>query len=289
MVDVFNINDLIYKVNADKVTDTSNQQTMEYKDVLDKIRHIISKYHSAELVDVIYSPSAVDKLKNLIIRYLNQNKMSVEECVNISSLADKIYEDMAGFGILTKYLQNEDVEEVNINAWNSIEVVYPDRVELLEETFVSPEDCMDKIKKMVWLGGSIIDGSNPKVDSFIGEGVRISALIPPCVDGKIGGVASIRRQKENVITRRLMIEYGSATAEELDFLPLCINNGVSLAIAGSTGSGKTTDLAYLISCLDDDKRIYTIEDTRELNIAKYKNGRMTNRVVQTLTKDAPIP
>lgn len=79
-------------------------------------------------------------------------------------------------------------------------------MELLEETFVSPDDCMDKIKKMVWLGGSIIDGSNPKVDSYIGEGVRISALIPPCVDSKTGGVASIRRQKENVITRRLMIE-----------------------------------------------------------------------------------
>ncbi len=50
-----------------------------------------------------------------------------------------------------------------------------------------------------------------------------------------------------------MIEYGSATPEELEFLPVCINNGVSLAIAGSTGSGKTTDLAYLISCLDKKK------------------------------------
>ena len=291
MIDVFNINDLIYKMNVNMNVDSenSNQQTMKYKDVVDKIRHIISKYHSAELIDVIYSPSAGDTLKNLIIRYINQNRMLVEGCSNISVLADKIYEDMAGFGILTKYLQDEEVEEVNINAWNCIEVIYPDKVEMLEETFVSPDDCMDKIKKMVWLGGSIIDGSNPKVDSFIGDGVRISAIIPPCVDSKTGGVASIRRQKENVITRRLMIEYGSATADELEFLPLCINNGVSIAIAGSTGSGKTTDLAYLISCINNNKRIYTIEDTRELNIAKYENGKMTNRVVQTLTKNGPNP
>ena len=291
MIDVFNINDLIYKMNVNMTVDSenSNQQTMKYKDVVDKIRHIISKYHSAELIDVIYSPSAGDTLKNLIIRYINQNRLLVEGCSNISVLADKIYEDMAGFGILTKYLQDEEVEEVNINAWNCIEVIYPDKVEMLEETFVSPDDCMDKIKKMVWLGGSIIDGSNPKVDSFIGDGVRISAIIPPCVDSKTGGVASIRRQKENVITRRLMIEYGSATADELEFLPLCINNGVSIAIAGSTGSGKTTDLAYLISCINNNKRIYTIEDTRELNIAKYENGKMTNRVVQTLTKNGPNP
>lgn len=292
MVSVFNINDLIYKMNAglskDKTAVNGKEQT--YKEVLDKIRHIISQNHSAELINVMYSDEAKEKLKNLIVRYLNQNKMSVDECENISELADKIYEDMAGFGILSKYITDANVEEINVNAWNSIEVIYPDKVLLLEDTFINPDDCMDKIKKMVWLGGSIIDGSNPKVDSFIGEGVRISAIIPPCVDRKTGGVASIRRQKKNVITRNLMIDYGSATEEELDFLSLCVNNGVSLAIAGSTGSGKTTDLSYLIECLDDEKRVYTIEDTRELNIAKInEKGCMTNRVVQTVTKDGVNP
>lgn len=258
--------------------------------MLDKIRHIISQNHSAELINVMYSEEAKEKLKNLIVRYLNQNKMSVDDCDSISSLADRIYEDMAGFGILSKYITDPNVEEINVNAWNSIEVIYPNGIRMLEETFINPDDCMDKIKKMVWLGGSIIDGANPKVDSFIGEGIRISAIIPPCVDKKTGGVASIRRQKKNVITRKLMIEYGSATDEELDFLSLCVNNGISLAIAGSTGSGKTTDLSYLIECLDVDKRVYTIEDTRELNIAKLNDkGIMENRVVQTVTKDGVNP
>lgn len=290
MVEVFNINDLIYKVNAGAGAEQStDKREFTYKEVLDKIRHTISKNHSSELIDVLYSKDASEKLKNLIVRYLNQNRLSVAECRNISELADRIYEDMAGFGVLTKYLSDAAVEEININAWNCIEVVYPDGMKLLEETFINADDCMDKIKKMVWLGGSIIDGSNPKVDSFIGEGIRISAIIPPCVDKRTGGVASIRRQKENVITRELMIKYGSATEEELDFLSLCVNNGVSLAIAGSTGSGKTTDLGYLIGCLDNSKRIYTIEDTRELNIAEIDGGRMVNRVVQTVTKEGTNP
>lgn len=290
MVEVFNINDLIYKMNSGTDAGTSAENAGTYKEVLDKIRHVISHNHSAELINVMYSDEAKEKLKNLIVRYLNQNKLSVAECKNISELADKIYEDMAGFGVLSKYLTDPAVEEININAWNSIEVIYPDKIIMLDETFINADDCMDKIKKMVWLGGSIIDGSNPKVDSFIGEGIRISAIIPPCVDKKTGGVASIRRQKKNVITRKLMIEYGSATNEELDFLSLCVNNGVSLAIAGSTGSGKTTDLSYLIECLDAQKRVYTIEDTRELNIAKVNSkGIMENRVVQTVTKDGVNP
>ena len=291
MVEVFNINDLIYKLNAgQKSENVDNRKERTYKEVLDSIRHVISTNHSAELINVMYSEEAKEKLKNLIVRYLNQNKMSVPECESISALADKIYEDMAGFGILSKYLTEPTVEEINVNAWNSIEVVYPDRIETLDQTFINPDDCMDKIKKMVWLGGSIVDGSAPTVDSFIGEGIRISAIIPPCVDKKTGGVASIRRQKKNVITRDLMIEYGSAIPEQLDFLSLCVNNGVSLAIAGSTGSGKTTDLSYLIECLDVKKRVYTIEDTRELNIAKLnEKGIMENRVVQTVTKDGVNP
>lgn len=292
MAGIFNINDLIYKMNSfikgEKKDNSSTNNS--YKDVLDRIRRLISENHSAELINVMYSEEAKEKLKNLIVRYLNQNKLSVPECDSISELADKIYEDMAGFGILSKYITDPDVEEININAWNSIEVVYPDRVDLLEKTFISPDDCMDKIKKMVWLGGSIIDGSSPTVDSFIGEGIRISAIIPPCVDRRTGGVASIRRQKKNIITRKLLVDYESATDEELDFLTLCVNNGVSLAIAGSTGSGKTTDLSYLIECIDIKKRIYTIEDTRELNIAKInENGVMENRVIQTITKDGVNP
>ena len=87
-----------------------------------------------------------------------------------------------------------------------------------------------------------------------------------------------------------MIEYGSATDEELNFLSLCVNNGVSLAIAGSTGSGKTTDLSYLIECLDVKKRVYTIEDTRELNIAKVNAKELwKTELYKQLPRTALIP
>lgn len=175
MVDVFNINDLIYKLNSGQKNEkTDNNRERTYKEVLDTIRHVISTNHSAELINVMYSEGAREKLKNLIVRYLNQNKMSVPECKSISDLADRIYEDMAGFGILSKYITDPDVEEINVNAWNGIEVIYPDRVELIDKTFINPDDCMDKLKKMVWLGGSIVDGSTPIVDSFIGDGIRIT-------------------------------------------------------------------------------------------------------------------
>jgi hypothetical protein len=92
------------------------------------------------------------------------------------------------------------------------------------------------------------------------------------------------------LRRENLIEWGTATAEELDFLVMCVNNGVSLAIAGATGSGKTADMGYILSCIPNEKRIVTIEDTRELSLARYdENGAMINDVIHLLTKEAPNP
>jgi pilus assembly protein CpaF len=139
-------------------------------------------------------------------------------------------------------------------------------------------------------GNVILDGSKPIGDSFIARGVRMSGAITPCVDQDAGAIASIRKQKPSYITRENLIEWDTATSEELDFLTLCVNNGVSVAIAGATGSGKTADMGYILSCVSSDKRIVTIEDTRELSLEQFdENGVMINDVIHLLTKEEPNP
>ena len=67
MVEVFNINDLIYKVNAGITADNSSKgKARTYKEALDTVRFEISKNHSSELINVLYSDEAKEKLKNLI-------------------------------------------------------------------------------------------------------------------------------------------------------------------------------------------------------------------------------
>ncbi len=74
--------------------------------------------------------------------------------------------------------------------------------------------------------------------------------------------------------------------EELEFLSMSLNNGISLAIGGATGSGKTTFLGCLLTDIEDSKRIYTIEDSRELNLIKYDtDGKIINRVIHTKTNE----
>lgn len=266
-----------------------NVSAKSYIEVLESVRSSISKNHATELANVIAEQDGQKVLKNLISKYIHQNNLICNEIGDYNELIEKIFEDMAGFGFLTKYIYSENVEEININSWNDVEVIdnlcgnAPYRK--LDEHFNTPEQCIDMVKKMCALGGVVIDGSQPVKDSYIFKGVRISAMISPIVDEEVGATASIRRQKTNMITREQLISYGTATGDELDFLNMCLAYGISIAIGGSTGSGKTTDLGYLLRNIPNDKRVYTIEDSRELNLIKHdETGKIINRIIHTLTR-----
>lgn len=286
----FSVNDLIYRANKLRSDSGESMQAQDYSEILDKLQRIIAKNHSSELAQVLYSEEAEEKLKDLIMRYLNSEQLVAKDKGNISELVDAIYYDMAGMGVLSPYLQDTDTEEINVNGYGGIWVLYRDKKMRLNETFGTPEACSNIVRKMSRFGNVILDGSKPIGDSFIARGVRMSGAISPCVDPDAGAIASIRKQKPSFITRENLIEWDTATAEELDFLTLCVNNGVSVAIAGATGSGKTADMGYILSCVPPDKRIVTIEDTRELSLAKFdENGVMINDVIHLLTKEEPNP
>lgn len=287
----FSINELIYTINQKReITGKDNTKKQSYSEVLGRIQQLISQNHSAELAEILYSNESEMRLKSLIVRYLNQNRLAVDGVSNISELADKIFNDMAGIGLLTEYLKDPEIEEININGYNGIWVQYKDKTEVIPYNFNSPLDCLNIVKKMSRFGGVILDGSKPIGDSFIAKGIRMSGAIAPCVDGSVGAIASIRKQRPAYITKENLIKWGTATEQQLDFLVTCINNGVSLALTGATSSGKTSDMGYLLSNIDDRKRVVTIEDTKELNLAKFdEKGIMTNDVVQLMTREEPNP
>lgn len=290
----FNVYQAIYEVGQCKDGSVLKAETKTtarpYAEILDVVKDAISKNHASDLANVISTPRGGALLKNLLSKYIYQKHLICTEHDNLNVLVDKCYEDMAGFGFLTKYLYDEDVEEINCNAWNDIEIITSEGWKKIDEHFLSPTQCVDMTKKMCQLGGVIIDGSQPAQDSYISQGVRISAIIPPCVDDDVGAAFSIRKQKTNFITKEQLIEWNTATEEELDFLTLCISHGVSLGIAGSTGSGKTTDIGFLLRNIPFDKRIYSIEDSRELNLkVADDNGKILNRVIHTKTRPSNNP
>ena len=286
----FDIRQLMYdqarKRHESGAEQNAGRNYVEYGEALTLIRDVMNSNHTSELAAILEDSAAANYVKFLIARYIREFEINVMGMGNLSDLVNAIYDSMAGFDFLTEYIYREDVEEINGNAWNDIEIVTTRGWEKITKRFASPTQCQDIVKKMMQLGGVIIDGQRPTADSHITRGVRISAIIPPCVDEDCGAVFSIRKQKNKVFSRDELIGLDTATADELDFLELCLNHGVSIALAGATGSGKTSDIAYLLSKISKDKRIYTIEETRELTdiIKTDESGHVVNRVIHTRTR-----
>lgn len=259
-----------------------------YETVLDQVRGYVSGAHAETLAQSISEHSAAESVKQIIEGYIAKHHLRIDG-FSMRQLAERLYGDMAGFGFLDRYIADEEIEEINGNSWRDIEIVTRTGWRKIPEHFLSPQHAEDTLRKMVRLGGLVLDGTNPRVDSYITEGVRISVMIPPVTDRRTGAAFSLRRQRMARVTKERLVEWKTATPEMLDFLTLCVNNDVSVGIAGKTGSGKTTDISFLLNAVDGNKRIFTIEETRELDLFhEDENGNALNRVIHTCTRPSEL-
>ncbi|MCK4724491.1 MAG: CpaF family protein, partial [Anaerolineales bacterium] len=71
---------------------------------------------------------------------------------------------------------------------------------------------------------------------------------------------------KNPITIEQLIDFGTVTAEALQFLKACVEAKLNVVISGGTGSGKTTLLNILSQYIPNDERIVTIENAAELQL-----------------------
>jgi len=131
-------------------------------------------------------------------------------------------------------------------------------------TFESDEHVMRIIDRIVAPLGRRIDESSPYVDARLTDGSRVNAVIPPI--SLVGPVITIRKFFKNPITIEQLIDFGTVTAEALQFLKACVEAKLNIVISGGTGSGKTTLLNILSQYIPNDERIVTIENAAELQL-----------------------
>lgn len=243
--------------------------------------HISSKY-AATLTDT----TKLSQLKSYIEKYLRDTAYSVEGMTD-EKLCDKIYSEMAEYSILTPFLGRDNVEEININAWNDIAITYTNgKIEKVKEHFYSPTHATDIVKRLLHHSGMIIDNASPMSQGHLPNNTRITALKAPVVDDEIGVSVSIRLLHPSRANKTQIIKSGNATEKMIDFLCTCMRYGVSVVVAGATSSGKTTLLNALLTTIPDGKRVFTIESgSRELALVrKDKKGNVVNNVVHTLSR-----
>ena len=202
------------------------------------------------------------------------------------AVSELLYRDMAQYGILTNYLGREDLEEININAWDDVCLTYMDgRLEKCGG-FPSPENAVNIVKRLLENSGMVLDDGTPLAQGHLPGNTRVTALKAPLIDEEHGVSASIRLLHPARYDCGALLQSGMATQEMIHFLCACLRYGISFVIAGVTSSGKTTLLNALLETIPKERRIFTIESgARELNLIRREpDGRILNNVVHTLSR-----
>lgn len=265
---------------------TPETEGKDFSTVLKDVQEYISSNYSVLITDGTMNDSK-EQMKRYISKYVQDSRISVKG-MSGNELIDVLYTEMAEYGFLTKYIYGEGIEEIDINSWKDIEVQYSDgRNEKLKEHFDSPEHAINVIRRMLHVSGMVLDNASPAVLGHLTKNIRIAVLKTPLVDEDVGISASIRIVNPQSMKKENFVDGGTATNPMLDFLSECIRYGISVCVAGATSSGKTTIAGWLLTTIPDNKRIFTIENgSRELALVREKEGRVTNSVIHTITRDS---
>jgi pilus assembly protein CpaF len=165
-------------------------------------------------------------------------------------------------GPLGPFLREPDVTDVVVNGPGP---VWVDRGRGLEQTDTSVGDDLALrrlAQRLVAACGRRLDDAVPYADARLPDGTRVHAVLPPL--SPQGTCLSLRVPPRRTFTLEDLVRRGAVPDEGAELLEAMVRSRLAFVVTGGTGSGKTTVLSTLLSCVAPDERMVVIEDAAEL-------------------------
>jgi len=181
-----------------------------------------------------------------------------------AEVAQTLFDMFFRLGPLQSYLDDEDIEEVVVNA--------PDRgfvvraggdKDPIDPGLGSEDEVRALLGRVVARAGRRIDESSPAVDVRLPDGARLHAIVPPLARRT---ALTIRRHRMVAEDLDDLVRLGTLGAEPATFLKGAVEGGINMLVSGGTASGKTTTLNALGRAIPTNERVVTIEETAELRL-----------------------
>ncbi|MCC7404012.1 MAG: Flp pilus assembly complex ATPase component TadA [Bdellovibrionales bacterium] len=193
-----------------------------------------------------------------------------------SRVIKEVLDEALGLGALEDLLADPTVTEIMVNGCDKIYIEKSGKLTLSTVTFTSNLQLRNVIERIVTPLGRRIDEKTPYCDARLVDGSRVNAVIEPlAIDGP---ALTIRKFPSDRITSDDYVNrFQSLTQPMVDFLKICVEQGLNVIISGGTGSGKTTLLNVLSGFIPSNERIITVEDAAELQLKQEHVVRLETR------------
>ena len=186
--------------------------------------------------------------------------------IPLGVLKKSVFDEIIGLGPLEELIADPTVSEIMVNCHDEIFIEQSGRLTRSPVIFTDDHAVIGAIERIVTPIGRRIDESSPMVDARLADGSRVNAVIPPLA--LKGPSITIRKFSRRKLVGEDLIQFGTMSADMLEFLETAVEHHANIIISGGTGSGKTTLLNVLSSYIPDNERIVTVEDAAELQLSQ---------------------
>jgi pilus assembly protein CpaF len=186
---------------------------------------------------------------------------SEEAVIDEASIHQDLHRTLSGFAFLQPFLDDETIEEIWINRPGEIRYA-KNGLNYQQSMAFNADDLKTQVERLIRLSGRRLDRSTPFIDAQLGNGYRLHAVIPDITREHLS--LNIRKFSARVLTLQDLTAANVLSADQAELLVNRLHQGQNLLISGATQAGKTTLLSALISGLNPQERIVSVEDTFEL-------------------------
>jgi flagellar protein FlaI len=177
-----------------------------------------------------------------------------------------IKREVIGTGPLEPLIRDPFIEDIHVIGPKNTHVVHkifdmmPTNIDFVDD--IAMAEYLKNIGERI---GRPVSEREPIVDGSLPDGSRINIIFSTDVSLK-GPSFTIRKFTAVPISITQLINFGTLNAEVAAYLWLCLEYGMSIWVSGETASGKTTTLNAMIPFIKPDSKIYTAEDTPEVQV-----------------------
>lgn len=248
----------------------------EYHVLLSAAREILSEHRptTEEFNDLERTRQVFFNVARDLIQDLSKNRNIEIKYSDVDLLAAVLVRHTIGFGILEILLQDENIQDIMINAPSSKSPIFIKHGEFggcISNIILSKEDVDSWASKFRMLSGRPLDEAHPILDTSLNlnsMSARVAIVQQPL--SPYGVAYSVRRHRDKPWTLPLFIKNRTLDGLSAGLLSFMIDGARTMLIAGTRSSGKTSLLGSLMLEIMPRYRVIAVEDTLELPINEMK-------------------
>jgi flagellar protein FlaI len=176
--------------------------------------------------------------------------------------------DFLGYGPIDVLMRDPMIEDISCDGPAIPLYLFHRKYESIKTTVrFKDEDELDSfVIRLAQRSRKHISVADPLLDATLPDGSRLQATLSREVTTR-GSSFTVRKFRADPMTPPDLIRLGTLSAEMAAWFWFAMELGHSFILAGGTASGKTTSLNAISQFIPPEKKIVSIEDTREINLS----------------------